>query len=651
MRYTQDELFAYALRWRGLLTDDGLDQLEDELDAKLAAGEENVSLVELAQQRGFVSPEVRVELRGWFPLIEARIDGEQLEGRLEALGASEAHVDAAFDEQFDIFVETGEVLSLPAVLQRNGGLTAEQAAELERWLAAAHDSSSARQEQVLPPGQDPDETAVAGPTVQQRPREADPDETRPGSPEVRSEPALEEAGPYSTPPAELPVPDLVELDEPPEVEESEDPLDLTAQLQALNVEGPPQPLRDRGVSLGEKYELYRELGRGPATVTYLGVQRGLDRLVAVKVLVSELAGNASVSREFQSRATRTARVAHPALTQIYEVGMHKNRPFLAREYVDGRTLAQLHKRKGKLPPGLVLEWLRTLVEALQTAAEQGLSHGDLSLGQIYLVPADKTIKLTGLGLAAAFTPPGKKYRGQALTSPHFCAPERLDGSEGSPLADQYSLGVCAYTLLSGSYPVGGKKRAEVLEGHRKGNFAPLSTVLGTQVPPALNALVMRLLAREPSQRFENYEALLEALDAASQQVVAPSPPVVAAPPPVVPGGAAAEGAAPQQKGPKRRRSARRVGGGSGGGARRGRRPRLPRGPSPQQEAPPPHPAPPPPHPAPPHPAPQQGPPHPAPPPHPEPPPHPAPPPPPHPAPPQQPPAQRPEAPRRRRRRR
>jgi WD40 repeat protein len=276
-----------------------------------------------------------------------------------------------------------------------------------------------------------------------------------------------------------------------------------------------------------EYEVLAEVGRGGMGVVYQARHRGLRRLVALKMMLSGLFASPKERLRFQLEAELAARVQHPNIVQVYEVGNCEGRPFLALEWVEGGSLAD--RLEGKpWPAGAAALLIETLARAIHVAHGEGVVHRDLkpanillSVGQAFQPDASPdvrleslTYKITDFGLAQPVE------GGQTLTqsgfligTPGYMAPEQAAGKRGlvGPATDTYALGVVLYQLLAGQLPFQGDSAHEVLravlydEPVRPRRLQP-------RLPRDLEAIALHCLEKEPGRRYPSALALAEDLE-------------------------------------------------------------------------------------------------------------------------------------------
>ncbi len=279
-------------------------------------------------------------------------------------------------------------------------------------------------------------------------------------------------------------------------------------------EGPSHP--------GEvgQYVILGEVGRGGMGVVYQARHRDLRRLVALKMILAGGFASETQRQRFRREAELAARVQHPHIVQVYEVGLHDGRPFLAMEWVDGGTLAD---RLGgdPWPPRAAASLVESLARAINVAHRKGVIHRDLKPSNILLQtdsgagahgPLAGTIpKIADFGLARALDAEGSlTWSGLTVGTPEYMAPEQAVGAEAGPAADIYALGAILYRLLTGQRPARGDSPMEMLQALASAEpIAPRR--FRRDLPRDLETITLKAMAREPWQRYATAEALAEDL--------------------------------------------------------------------------------------------------------------------------------------------
>jgi WD40 repeat protein/tRNA A-37 threonylcarbamoyl transferase component Bud32 len=249
------------------------------------------------------------------------------------------------------------------------------------------------------------------------------------------------------------------------------------------------------------YENLEEIGRGGMGVVYKARQIRLDRVVALKMIrAAELAGPEARDR-FQREAEAAARLQHPNIVQVFEVGAHEGRPFFSLEFVEGGSLAQ--KLAGTpLPAAAAARLVQALARAIHHAHERGVLHRDLKPSNV-LLSAAGVPKITDFGLAKRLDVEGSATRtGAVLGTPSYMAPEQAEeeGRRLGPATDVWALGAILYECLTGRPPFGGATVLETLEQVRGHEPVPPAR-LNPRVPRDLETVCLKCLHKDPARRY------------------------------------------------------------------------------------------------------------------------------------------------------
>ena len=249
--------------------------------------------------------------------------------------------------------------------------------------------------------------------------------------------------------------------------------------------------------------LEREMGRGGMGGVYLGRDKMLDRPVAVKVMLKEYGDDAEFVEKFKREAQAAARLIHPNIAQIYTYGIANGMPYIAMELVAGGSLDQLMRHSGaSIDITRVMKIGEQVAQALRCAADQGLVHGDVKPENI-LLDANGNAKLVDFGLAAM-----QKNTNEIWGTPYYIAPEKVKKEAVDFRADMYSLGGTLYHALTGVAPFEGDDAAAVVRKRFEGAPVPPSQIR-PGISPQIDALILRMLALDPAERYPSFEALLE----------------------------------------------------------------------------------------------------------------------------------------------
>jgi tetratricopeptide (TPR) repeat protein len=259
------------------------------------------------------------------------------------------------------------------------------------------------------------------------------------------------------------------------------------------------------------YEIVAELGRGGMGVVYQARQCSLKRLVALKMILTGLHTHSTARVRFRTEAEAVARLSHPNIVQIYEVGEQGGRPFLSLEYVDGGSLLQQVAGTAQ-PERPAARLVETLARAVHYTHQRGILHRDLKPSNV-LVTADGTPKLTDFGLAKVLDADSSPTRTETLLgTPSYMAPEQAAADTrkvGAP-ADVYSMGAILYQLLTGRPPFQGATPLHTLEQVRTQEPVPPRR-WRRSLSPDLDTICLKCLEKEPDRRYPSAEALADDL--------------------------------------------------------------------------------------------------------------------------------------------
>ena len=262
---------------------------------------------------------------------------------------------------------------------------------------------------------------------------------------------------------------------------------------------PPDPAPDAALPRAGDYEFLRELGRGGMGVVYEARQRSLNRRVAVKMLLAGAWARPEFKPRFRAEAEAAARLRHPGIVTIHEVGEFDGQPFFAMELVAGPSLSEL-VRTQPLPPPRAARYVRLVAEAIAHAHAAGVLHRDLKPSNV-LLDADDQPRVTDFGLAKQLDSATDLTRaGDLLGSPSYLAPEQVAGAPATAASDLYSLGAILYELLTARPPFAADSVAATLQQVVQAEPVPPSR-LNSRVPRDLETICLKCLRKEPARRY------------------------------------------------------------------------------------------------------------------------------------------------------
>lgn len=264
------------------------------------------------------------------------------------------------------------------------------------------------------------------------------------------------------------------------------------------------------------YAVKRVIGRGGMGVVYLARDRRLDRLVAIKTLLPELAADPIVRERFLRETRTAAGLAHPNIVPVHgadDIGGHV---FYSMAFVDGDSLAVHVRGRDRLPASDVVSILRDVSMGLAHAHRRGIVHRDIKAENILIERATGSAMVTDFGIARLVAAGPLTATGQLLGTVHYVSPEQVTGETVDARSDIYSLGVVAYLALSGRFPFDADVASAVLVAHVTKPVPSLSGIV-PEISAPLAAIIERCLAKHPDDRFQSADELIGALSAATSR--------------------------------------------------------------------------------------------------------------------------------------
>ncbi len=262
--------------------------------------------------------------------------------------------------------------------------------------------------------------------------------------------------------------------------------------------------------VNNRYSIVHTLGSGGMAKVYLAHDEVLDRDVALKVLREQFAEDEEFVERFKREASSAASLSHPNIVQVYDRGKTEDgSSFIAMEYVPGGTLKERISSSGLLEPGVAASLASQIAEALGAAHERGVVHRDIK-PQNVLLTAVGDAKVADFGIARAASAATISQTSVVLGTASYMSPERALGEPATPESDLYSLGVVLYEMLTGNLPYTAENPVAVSMKHVTEPLRPPGDV-NPRIPEDLNALVVKLLAKDPEARYADAAELVESL--------------------------------------------------------------------------------------------------------------------------------------------
>ena len=285
--------------------------------------------------------------------------------------------------------------------------------------------------------------------------------------------------------------------------------------------------------LGNRYQLQQTLGTGGMAVVYLARDLMLERPVAIKVLRQDFSRDEAFRERFRQEARAAANLSHPNIVMVHDFGLDAGRLYIVMEYIPGTDLKSMLKQRGSFSVEEAIPLIVQACAGIGYAHRAGLVHCDVKPHNM-LVSPDQRLKVTDFGIARALAGIHPDEKNEVVWgSPQYFSPEQAAGYAPSPASDVYSLGVIAYEMLTGQLPFLSEDSSELARLHRDALPTPPRRI-NPNIPPALESILLKVLAKEPSARYRTADQLGRVLltfsnNAGPYEVNIPTGPTAAGP--------------------------------------------------------------------------------------------------------------------------
>jgi eukaryotic-like serine/threonine-protein kinase len=253
-----------------------------------------------------------------------------------------------------------------------------------------------------------------------------------------------------------------------------------------------------------RYRIVRKLGTGGMANVYLAEDEVLGRRVAIKMLDDRHAGDDQFVERFRREAKNAASLSHPNIVSIYDRGEAEGTYYIAMEYLDGRSLKELIVARGPAPIHIAIDYARQILAAIRFAHRHGIVHRDIKPHNV-LVDGEGRLKVTDFGIARAGASQMTEA-GSIIGTAQYLSPEQAKGAPVDQSSDLYSVGVVLYELLTGVVPFSGETPVEIAMKHLSRIPEPPSSKRA-EIPRDLDLVVMRALAKDPSERYQSADEM------------------------------------------------------------------------------------------------------------------------------------------------
>lgn len=264
-----------------------------------------------------------------------------------------------------------------------------------------------------------------------------------------------------------------------------------------------------GRILGGRYELIEKIGEGGMAIVYKARCRILDRIVAVKMLKDEYSNDAVFVEKFRTEALSVARISHPNIVNIYDVGQEGETHYIVMEYIDGKTLNEIIAEQAPLQGEKAVDIAIMICDALHHAHEKGIIHRDIKPHNIIITP-DGMVKVADFGIARAISSATITYGNNIVGSVHYISPEQAKGEPIDRTTDIYSVGCVLYEMLTGKVPFEAESPITVALKHIHDEPIPPRS-LNPKIPPVIEGIIQKAMEKNPAQRFRTAQEMRNVL--------------------------------------------------------------------------------------------------------------------------------------------
>ncbi len=265
----------------------------------------------------------------------------------------------------------------------------------------------------------------------------------------------------------------------------------------------------KGQKINDRYLIIRSIGEGGMANVYLAHDTILDRDVAIKILRGDLANDEKFVRRFQREALSASSLSHPNIVEMYDVGEDNGTYYIVMEYVEGKTIKQLIKKRGGLTLSESIDIMLQLTDGISHAHEMGIIHRDLKPQNI-LMKDDGSIKITDFGIAMALNSTQLTQTNSVMGSVHYLPPEQASGKGSTFRSDVYSMGILFYELLTGHLPFKGENAVEIALKHMKDEI-PSVREANPSIPQSVENIILKATAKNPKNRYADAKEMRDDL--------------------------------------------------------------------------------------------------------------------------------------------
>ena len=265
----------------------------------------------------------------------------------------------------------------------------------------------------------------------------------------------------------------------------------------------------KGQKVNDRYQIIKSIGEGGMANVYLAYDTILDRNVAVKVLRGDLATDEKFVRRFQREALSASSLSHPNIVEVYDVGEDNGQYYIVMEYIEGKQLKQLLKKRGKLTLSEVIDIMLQISDGMSVAHDAYIIHRDIKPQNI-MIQDNGMVKITDFGIAMAMNSTQLTQTNSVMGSVHYLPPEQASGKSPTLQSDIYSMGILMYELLTGNLPYKGDNAVEIALKHLKEPIPSIREEL-PEIPQSVENIIIKATAKNPKNRYNDAREMNEDL--------------------------------------------------------------------------------------------------------------------------------------------
>ena len=258
---------------------------------------------------------------------------------------------------------------------------------------------------------------------------------------------------------------------------------------------------EKGQKINARYEVIKSIGEGGMANVYLAYDTILDRRVAVKVLRGDLSNDEKFVRRFQREALSASSLSHPNVVEMYDVGEDNGIYYIVMEYIEGKTLKQLIKKRGALTLSEAIDIMLQITDGISQAHDSYIIHRDLKPQNI-MIKEDGTIKITDFGIAMALNSTQLTQTNSVMGSVHYLPPEQASGKGSTIRSDIYSMGILFYEILTGNLPFKGENAVEIALKQMRDEI-PSVRKQNPAIPQSVENVILKATAKNPKNRYSD----------------------------------------------------------------------------------------------------------------------------------------------------